>query len=175
MLLATCVYISISTRSRRGLVALLETSPHTSARQRVRHAKQQGELSALKAAARGSVAGSRAAGLLKSHIGFVRLRIYEPRVPCGEGMLAGFSLGNYLLLLDYSSRLVRQGKARVSPEVAGIFDGLGSSPEIWNHRLRTMLDKSRLLGGISITTATACERSRLNAASITLDNAADRQ
>ncbi len=31
-----------------------------------------------------------------------------------EGMLDGFSLGSYLLLVDYTSRLCRNGKARIS-------------------------------------------------------------
>ena len=87
-----------------------------------------------------------AAGLLEESRWLCPLEDLRSKGSVREGMLPGFSLGSYLLLLDYSSRLVRQGKARVSPEVAGIFDRLGSSPEIWNHRLRTMLDKSRLLG-----------------------------
>ncbi len=44
-------------------------------------------------------------------------------------MLGGFSLGNYLLLVDYAGRLFRQGKAVISREVAAIFDRLGSSAE----------------------------------------------
>ncbi len=41
-------------------------------------------------------------------------------------MLEGFSLGNYLLLVDYTGRLFREGKAAISREVAAIFDRLGS-------------------------------------------------
>jgi len=37
-------------------------------------------------------------------------------------MVEGFSLGSCLLLVDYSSRLCRQGKARVSREVAAILN-----------------------------------------------------
>jgi hypothetical protein len=61
-------------------------------------------------------------------------------------MLEGFSLGSYLLLVDYTSRLCRQGKARVSREVASILDRLGSSPDVWAHRIQRLFEKTRLLG-----------------------------
>jgi hypothetical protein len=42
------------------------------------------------------------------------------------GLLEGFSLGSYLLLVDWTSRLVRQGKARLTAEVASVLERLGS-------------------------------------------------
>ena len=39
-------------------------------------------------------------------------------------MLQGFSLGSYLLLVDYTGRLFREGKATISRELARIFDRL---------------------------------------------------
>jgi hypothetical protein len=62
-----------------------------------------------------------------------------------EGMLEGFSLGSYLLLVDYTGRLFRTGKATISAELAGIFDRLGSSAESWRARLEK-LRKRRLFG-----------------------------
>jgi len=62
-----------------------------------------------------------------------------------EGMLEGFSLGSYLLLVDYTGRLFREGKAAISRELSGIFDRLGSSAESWWARLEK-LSKGRLLG-----------------------------
>jgi hypothetical protein len=50
-------------------------------------------------------------------------------------MLEGFSLGSYLLLVDYTGRLFREGKAVISREVAEIFERLGSSAETWQARL----------------------------------------
>ena len=44
-----------------------------------------------------------------------------------EGMIEGFSLGNYLLLVDYTGRLFREGKATISREVAEILERIGSS------------------------------------------------
>ncbi len=44
-------------------------------------------------------------------------------------MLEGFSLGNYLLLVEYTGRLFREGKAVISGELAGVFERLGSKAE----------------------------------------------
>ena len=52
-----------------------------------------------------------------------------------EGMLAGFSLAKYLLLLDYTAHLFRQGKTRLSADVAPIFERLGTTAEMWEQRL----------------------------------------
>ena len=60
-------------------------------------------------------------------------------------MLEGFSLGNYLLLVDFTARLFREGKAVVSAEVTGILDRLGSSAHRWQARLEN-LKGGRLLG-----------------------------
>jgi hypothetical protein len=47
-------------------------------------------------------------------------------------MLHGFSLGKYLLLIDYIRRLFRDGKAAISAELAGILERLGTSAETWH-------------------------------------------
>ena len=47
-------------------------------------------------------------------------------------MLDSFGLGSYLQLLDYTGRLVRRGRARVSPDVQSILDQLGTSKELWS-------------------------------------------
>jgi len=77
-----------------------EASEHTSIKERVDHVKDQGRTDNLKAAREGSVAGSSAsAGLEEAHWLCPiedRRRLGSPR----EGMLEGFSLGNYLLLVD---------------------------------------------------------------------------
>ena len=60
-------------------------------------------------------------------------------------MVEGFSLGNYLLLVDYTGRLFRAGKAALSREVAEVLDRLGSSADQWQARLEK-LRQGRLLG-----------------------------
>ena len=55
-----------------------------------------------------------------------------------EGMFEGLSIGNYLLLLDYSGRLFREGKARISAELASILDRIGTSAECWHRRIEKL-------------------------------------
>ncbi len=60
-------------------------------------------------------------------------------------MLRGFSLGNYLLLVDYTARLFRDSKAAISAELSGILERLGTNPESWHARLEK-LKAGSLLG-----------------------------
>jgi hypothetical protein len=58
----------------------------------------------------------------------------------------GHASFSYLLLIDYTGRLCRNGKARVSRDVAGIFARLGTSAEFWEQRLKKLFARPRLLG-----------------------------
>ncbi len=62
-----------------------------------------------------------------------------------DGLRATLHDDNYLLLLDYTARLFREGKAAISREVAEILERLGTTAEIWQARLQK-LSKGRLLG-----------------------------
>jgi hypothetical protein len=46
------------------------------------------------------------------------------------------------LLVDYTSRVVRKGKAALSSELANIFERLGSSAEIWSQRIKRLQGKT---------------------------------
>ena len=97
------------------------------------------------AAEQGSVAASRASTALEESLWLCPIEDRRRLDSAREGMLEGFSLGSYLLLVDYTGRLFRVGKARISRELAGVFDRLGSSAESWWARLEK-LSKGRLLG-----------------------------
>ena len=64
---------------------------------------------------------------------------------------AGISLKGYLELLDWSGRLLRGGKSRIPADVAGILDRLGSSPDVWQHRLEKLCETDRLFGVVFST------------------------
>jgi hypothetical protein len=68
-----------------------------------------------------------------------------------EGTLEGFSLGNYLLLVDFTARLYREGKATLSRDVAEILDRLGSTVDHWHARLEK-LRQGHFLGRFFATT-----------------------
>ncbi len=154
-LLATCAYIDLNPVAA-GIASTPEVSDHTSIRQRVQHVHRQGKLAVLQAARDGSVPGSRAAGRLEQDHWLVPLddrrtdsdaKAQSARVsPTREGMLESFSLGSYLLLVDYTGRLFRQGKARINAAVKEVFDRLGTSGELWTSRIGQML-RSRDLRG----------------------------
>jgi len=151
-LLATCVYIDLNPLAA-GVAATPEESAHTSICQRVQHAKQNGQISSLKAATKGSVAGSKALGQFEADHWLCPVEDLRFKGSLREGMIEGFSLGSYLLLVDYTARLCRTGKARLSAEVAGIFERLGTSSEFWQHRLGRLFSKSRLMGNYFTTRA----------------------
>ena len=73
------------------------------------------------------MAGSNAAAGLEESIWLCPMEDRSRVDSAREGMLEGFSLGNYLLLVDYTGRLFRDGKAVISAELSGILERLGSS------------------------------------------------
>jgi hypothetical protein len=110
-------------------VAVPEASPHTSIKTRVDHAKDQGRTEELKAAEQGSVAGSHASAAIEESLWLCPIEDRRRLDSSREGMLEEFPLGSYLLMVDYTGRLFREGKATISRELAGIFERLGSSAE----------------------------------------------
>jgi hypothetical protein len=143
-LLATCAYIDLNPVAA-GIAAVSEASDHTSIKQRVEHVEASDRVEDLRAAERGSVAAQQVtSGLEEDHW----LCPIEDRRALGggrEGMVEGFTLGSYLLLLESTGRLFREGKAAISAEVAEVFSRLGTSAEAWQARLLKLSD-GRLLG-----------------------------
>ena len=148
-LLATCAYIDLNPVAA-GIANVPEKSAHTSVKQRIQHAAEQGKLEALKAAREGSVAGSRAAGNLEQdHSIEDRRQLPGKRNQNARpGMVASMSLGSYLLLVEYTGRLFRNGKARINAGVQDVFERLGTSAEFWDARLKKMLRSYSLRGHV---------------------------
>ena len=136
-LLATCAYIDLNPVAA-GIAQVPESSEHTSIKERVEHVKAQGRTDDLKAARSGSVAGSTAAAGLEESLWLCPIEDRRRLDSSREGMMEGFSLGNYLLLVDYTGRLFREGKASISRELAEILDRLGTSAESWQARLEKL-------------------------------------
>ena len=143
-LLATCTYIDLNPVAA-GIAVVPEASPHTSITRASKHVKAQGRASDLKEAEHGSVAGSNSSAGLEESIWLCPIEDRRELDSSREGMLQGFSLGNYLLLVDYTGRLFREGKTAISAELAGILERLGTTAESWQARLEK-LKPGRLLG-----------------------------
>src|SRR5262249_42579505 len=109
------------------------------------HVKAQGRTDDLSAARKGSVAGCEASGGLEESHWLCPIEDRRRRDSLREGMIEGFSLGSYVLLVEYTGRLFREGKASISHAVADVLERLGSSAETWQARL-TKLRAGRLFG-----------------------------
>ena len=147
-LLTTCAYIDLNPVAA-GVAATPETSRNTSLRQRVEHAKQKDAIKDLQAARQGSVPGSRAAKDLEQDHWLTPIedrRQAKSFRSKREGLLENFSLGSYLLLVDYAGRLFRKQKARISSAAKEILDRIGTSVEFWGDRINKMLKSKELRG-----------------------------
>jgi hypothetical protein len=143
-LLAVCAYIDLNPVAA-GIAQVPEASEHTSIKERVEHVKKQGRTEDLQAARNGSVAGSAASEGLEEGNWLCPIEDRRRLGSSRAGMLEGFSLGNYLVLVDYTSRLFREGKATISREVTEVLDRIGTTAETWQARLEK-LRSGRLLG-----------------------------
>jgi REP element-mobilizing transposase RayT len=152
-LLATCTYIDLNPVAA-GIAKVPEASPHTSIKQRVDHARKTVGLNTLLAAAAAkSVAAANIEADLEQSHWLCPLQDRSAAAASREGMLPGFSLSSYLELVDWTARLCRNGKARVTEEVAGIMTRLGTSAEYWQSHFQKLLCKTRWLGSYCATSA----------------------
>jgi REP element-mobilizing transposase RayT len=145
-LLAACVYIDLNPVAA-GIAQVPEESPHTSVKQRVGHVEAQGRMGELIAAPNESVGASVVAGGLEETLWLCPIEDRRGLDSSREGMFVGFPLKSYLLLVDYTGRIFRDGKARISAELAKIFDRLGCPADRWSSRLKR-LQGGRLTGRI---------------------------
>ncbi len=144
-LLAVCAYIDLNPVAA-GIAAVPESSPHTSLRARVEHVRREGRLQDLSAAAEGTLAGVQASGGLEESLWLIPIEDRRRRGDSQrEGMLEGFTLGHYLLVVDQTGRMFREGKASISPQLAGILDRIGADGQRWWDRMR-QLRRGRWLG-----------------------------
>jgi REP element-mobilizing transposase RayT len=150
-LLATCTYIDLNPVAG-GIATTPEASEHTSIKQRVDHTRKTGATETLQHAARArSVAAARIEGDIEQSHWLCPLQDRRGHGTKREGMLPGFSLSGYLELVDWTARLCRTGKARLSQEVAGIMDRLKTSAECWQVHMKNLFAKTRWLGCYAAT------------------------
>jgi hypothetical protein len=143
-LLAVGVYIDLNPVAA-GIADVPETSEYTSISTRVEHVEAQGQTDRLEAAAQDSLAGSLAAGGLEESLWLCPIEDRRRFDSSREGMFDGLSLGSYLLVVDYTARLFRTGKSRISADLAGVFERLGTRVENWQ-LLMERLQRRRLFG-----------------------------
>ncbi|MCY3011209.1 MAG: hypothetical protein NTY42_15490 [Planctomycetota bacterium] len=145
-LLSVAAYIDLNPVAA-GIVALPEQSPHTSIKERVDNAVVQGRMEDVEQIRNGrvaaqSVAAQSVSGEVEDSLWLVPIEDRQRHGSSRKGFAEGFTLGQYLLLVDYTSRVVRKGKAALSSELVSIFERLQSSAEIWSQRIKRFQGKT---------------------------------
>ena len=140
-LLATCAYIDLNPVAA-GIASTPEKSPHTSVKSRVEHCTAQGKLDKLRA-------GSPYFSKVQLEKGHWLFPIEDKRDANGDwlaGRLKGISLTGYLQLVDWSSRLVRPGKARVGEDAPAILARLQIDAAGWQATLEKLVRCTKKVG-----------------------------
>jgi hypothetical protein len=109
--ITVCAYIDLNPVAAR-IAQMPEPSEHTSIKQRGDHVQAQGRTDDLAAARAGSVAGSMAAAGMEESFWLCPIEDRRRLDSSREGMVEGFSLGNYLLLVAYTGRLFARARRR---------------------------------------------------------------
>jgi hypothetical protein len=151
-LVATCAYVDLNPVAA-GMADIPEESEHTSVKVRVDHCREQGRMEELQLAmqqtAEGRTLSPDAARRLEQQLWLCPFSDDPANPDEGSGrrgMISGFSLAQYLQLVDWTGHLVREGKASVSVQVGSILERLGTSVETWTSTLQRLFSRKRLLG-----------------------------
>lgn len=132
-ILSVSAYIDLNAVSA-GTAATPESGPYTSLHQRVAHVHAAGREGDLAEALLGSVPACRASGDLEDTLWLIPIEDRRKQGSDVEGMIEGFTLGNYLLLVDYTGKLKRADKVAIPQELDGVFERLGTSVNAWAER-----------------------------------------
>jgi len=140
-LLATAAYIDLNTIAA-GVARTPEDSEHTSFRARIDHCRSTGTLEAL------CDEISTRTDNPEQQDGLWLLPTDDRQSREGDrpGLVAGCTLSCYVRLVDWTSRLIRQGKANLDAEAVSLFARLGVDPHAWEATLWEMARMSRQSG-----------------------------
>jgi hypothetical protein len=149
-LLATCIYIDLNPLAA-GVVKYPEDAMFTSLYLRVGAGRKPTPCRDLQAT--GCSAALAVGRAHDSEAGLWLCPIEDRRSQGASrvGLCEGFSLGNYLLLLDETSRMFRPGKAQLSADAAGILDRLAISAEQWQRTVVQLFSRSHPIGVVFST------------------------
>ncbi len=156
-LVTTCVYVDLNIVAA-NMADSPESSEFTSIKARIDHVKSLGRLDDLAAAQEGTVAATTLGKGLNEGLWLAAIEEQSATGSAGGSDSSGLQasaeqtavvldipLGTYVWLVEHSGRLLRDGKASISAELAGIFERLGTSAEVWQERLECLMN-NRLLG-----------------------------
>jgi len=149
-ILTVAAYIDLNPVAA-GICGLPEHSPFTSIKERAEHLIAQGRLQDVAQIRNGSVAAQRVSEGIEQDHWLVPIEDRRSQGSTREGIKEGFTLGQYLMLVDCMSRKFREGKASISHEVESIFDRLQMDAERFLERVALMLTNQRFYGSFMST------------------------
>lgn len=153
-LLAVCAYIDLNP-VYAGLASTPEESEYTSCRARIEHVRQLGRVTDLKSAENGSVQSSQSNSGLEEGLWLIPIEDRRSLDSRREGIIPAFTLGNYLKLVDFTGRMVREGKCVIDREFDDILSRIQSTTGVWQQMIQ------RLRGGRLVGRFIAGSRERL--------------
>ncbi|MEY4566564.1 MAG: hypothetical protein RLY14_1534 [Planctomycetota bacterium] len=136
-LLNTCIYIDLNPVAA-GIVTAPEASPFTSIAIRFRNVIRQGRAADLAAAYQECGLNKQRTAELEQSLWLLEIEDRSKYGARREGMTDEITLAQYFLLVDYTGRKLRDGKASMSPEVAQVMERLKISEQLWLEQQRSL-------------------------------------
>lgn len=127
--LAACAYIDLNPVAA-GLTDVPENGPYTSLKQRVDHLLTISKSTDLTGVLSSCPPHATDHGAKVDDLWLIPIE--DKAGESREGMIQGFTLAHYLLLIEYTGGLHRPGKASLSPDLESVFERLGVEPGVWS-------------------------------------------
>jgi hypothetical protein len=140
-LLATAAYIDLNPVAA-GVAPTPEDSTHTSFRARLDHCRNAGLVNSL----RDDLSTQTEAPAQETAGWLLPTDDRRPEDGARPGLMPGLTLSCYCRLIDWTSRLAREGKAHVPESVASIFDRLHAAPDEWAAMVAPLLTGAKRTG-----------------------------
>ena len=137
-LLATAAYIDLNPLAA-GAAATPEDSPYTSLHARIEHCRINGTLDSI----RDDLSTLTRDPPQERGLWLLPLDDLRDEGSSQAGLMAGCTLSCYLRLVDWTSRLVRDGKAHLDAEVCSIFERLRVDSSAWTETMTRILGEPR--------------------------------
>ena len=135
-LLATAAYIDLNPVAA-GLAATPEDSTHTSLSARLDHCRANGTAESL----RNDLSTQTHRPAQEAGLWLMPIDDHRPRGEGRVGLIAGCTVSCYLRLVDAASRVLRDGKTSLAPELAPIFQRLNLDQDAWQLTFAKLLTR----------------------------------
>ena len=140
-LLATAAYIDLNPLAA-GIAATPEESAHTSLRARLDHASDNGTLETV----RDDLSTQTRNPQQDETLWLLPTDDRRDHGSDRAGLVEGCTLSCYLRLIDWTSRLIRAGKAHLDASVSSLFDRLRIDAEWWEVTIGQLLRSTKPTG-----------------------------